>query len=182
MKRELISLDKKLSWLLFTITLFTMFFGYTLARNESQLITPQIHIVFNVIFATLLAFHTIVVTLVIRDNWITLVTRIIQKEASDETVIKLIQNFTGKMSLFFAVLQILNGLDYFYHFTTLFSLMRHVQFDILFYISFLLHMIAGFMVMLKRRKVDSNKTTLIVVIVTVVLLLFVGVFESGLIQ
>ena len=182
MKKELIRLDKKLSWVLFAVTLFTMFFGYTLTRFGNQLITPQVHIAVNVIFVALLAFHTIVVTLVIRDNWITLVTKIIQNEASTQTKIKLIQNFTGKFSLFFAALQIINGLDYFFHFKTLFSLMRHVQFDVLFYISFLLHMIAGFVVMLKRRKVDPKKATAIVLGVTAGLILFVAAFESGLIH
>lgn len=179
MKRELIGLDKKLSWVLFAVTLVTMFFGYTLTRFGSQLVTPEVHVGLNVVFAVLLVFHTIVVTLVIRDNWITLVTKIIQKEASNQVVIKFIQNITGKLSLFFAILQIINGLDYFYNFRTLFSLMQHVQFDILFYLSFLAHMTAGSIVMLKRRRVDPQKAKIIVGLLVIGLLLFVGVFESG---
>ena len=181
MTKGLIRLDKKLSWILFAVTLVTMFFGYTLSRYDSQLYALEVHIFLKSVFTVLIVFHTVVVTLVIRDNWITLVTKIVQKEASSAVVVKFIQNITGKLTLFFAMLQIINGLDYFFNFRILFSLTRHVQFDVFFYISFLLHMIAGSVVMLKRRRVSSTKATIIVVSMIVGLILFVGAFESGLI-
>ena len=104
MTKGLIRLDKKLSWILFAVTLFTMFFGYTLARYENQLYTLEVHIFLKSVFTVLLVFHTVVVTLVIRDNWMTLITKIVQKEASSQVVVKFIQNITGKLTLFFAML------------------------------------------------------------------------------
>ena len=89
--------------------------------------------------------------------------------------------FSVKLSLFFAILQIINGLDYFFNFRILFSLMRHVQFDFLFYISFLLHMTAGFVVMLKRRRVGSKKASIIIVSIIVGLTLFVGALSFPLV-
>ena len=114
LKRRLVLLDRKLSWVLFFVTFLAVVTGYLLTRTESQPVPVAVHVFLSVLFAVLLLYHVYVYTFIVKYNWKKGFKSLLSINFSGISLTILLLRLSGVIILISGLFVFISGLDFYF--------------------------------------------------------------------
>jgi DMSO/TMAO reductase YedYZ molybdopterin-dependent catalytic subunit len=152
--KDIIKLNRTLSWLLTAITVVMLTTGYSMTFIGVDIpILRIIHYIVDAIFTFTFTTHTIINTFIFRFKWKPIISSLLLGKANITTKLRLLQRISSLGLLITGVLQVVSGLDWFkLGLSRLLPYLLHRKIDLVLFVFLIIHLsLAVYFNLLKQR-------------------------------